>query len=281
MRRQTTFVSVLSQVATYGILGTTAFLMAFPFYWMVVTTLKPAAEVYTTEIGLIPSTLTLFMYRKLLSDPQLPVVRFFFNSAIISLGATLVCVVTATLAAYPLSRRKVPGGKLAYFLIIATMMVPGEVVLIGIFMVVNAFNMVNTYQGMIFPLAVNAVTFLIIYNYVLQLPKEMDEAALVDGASIWQVLWHIIIPLAQPAIYSATLLAFLSAWQNFTIPYLLTQSNNMYPLSVGALFTETTLYATMQETLSLSTILTIPTLLVFVLTQRFVFSGITTGAIKG
>jgi multiple sugar transport system permease protein len=94
-------------------------------------------------------------------------------------------------------------------------------------------------------------------------------------------LWHIIIPLAQPAIYSATLLAFLSAWQNFTIPYLLTQSNNMYPLSVGALFTETTLYATMQETLSLSTILTIPTLLVFVLTQRFVFSGITTGAIKG
>ena len=281
MRRKMTLSQILSQTAIYAILVVSAFLMAFPFYWMVITTLKPAEEVYTTHINLVPSTLTLAMYKKLLSDPQMPVARFFINSVIISLGSTLVSVITATLAAYPLARRKVPGGKLAYLLIIATMMVPGEVVLIGIFMVVNAFRMVNTYQGMILPLAVNAIIFLIIYNYVLQLPREMDEAALVDGASMWQVLWHVIIPLAQPATYSATLLAFLSAWQNFTIPYLLTQSNNMYPLSVGALFTESTLYATMQETLSLSTILTIPTLLVFVLTQRFVFSGITTGAVKG
>jgi ABC-type glycerol-3-phosphate transport system permease component len=281
MRRKMTFSQILPQTAIYAILVVSAFLMAFPFYWMVITTLKPAEEVYTTHINLVPSTLTLAMYKKLLSDPQMPVARFFINSVIISLGSTLVSVITATLAAYPLARRKVPGGKLAYLLIIATMMVPGEVVLIGIFMVVNAFRMVNTYQGMILPLAVNAIIFLIIYNYVLQLPREMDEAALVDGASMWQVLWHVIIPLAQPATYSATLLAFLSAWQNFTIPYLLTQSNNMYPLSVGALFTESTLYATMQETLSLSTILTIPTLLVFVLTQRFVFSGITTGAVKG
>jgi ABC-type glycerol-3-phosphate transport system permease component len=166
-------------------------------------------------------------------------------------------------------------------LIVATMMVPGEVVLIGMFMVVNAFQMINTYQGMILPLAVNAITFLIIYNYILQLPREIDEAALVDGARMGQILWYIIIPISQPAIYSATLLAFLSAWQNFTIPYLLTQSNAMYPLSVGALFTESTIMSTMQETLALSTILTIPTLIVFVLTQRFVFSGITTGAVKG
>ncbi len=281
MRRKSSVGELIGSTVVYGILVVSAFLMAFPFYWMVITTLKPAAEVYTRHIGLIPSTLTLAMYRKLLSDPQMPVVRFFVNSVIISTGATLVSTVTAILAAYPLARRKVPGGKLAYLLIIATMMVPGEVVLIGMFLVVNAFKMINTYQGMILPLAVNAVIFLIIYNYVLQLPKEMDEAALVDGANIWQVLRHVIIPLAQPAIYSATLLAFLSAWQNFTIPYLLSQTNSMYPLSVGALFTESTLYATMQETLSLSTLLTIPTLLVFVLTQRFVFSGITTGAVKG
>jgi ABC-type glycerol-3-phosphate transport system permease component len=98
---------------------------------------------------------------------------------------------------------------------------------------------------------------------------------------MWQILFRIIIPISRPAIYSATLLAFLHAWQNFTIPYILTMSQEMYPLSVGALFTESTLYATMQETLSLTTILTIPTLILFVLTQRFVFSGITSGAVKG
>jgi ABC-type glycerol-3-phosphate transport system permease component len=281
MHRKRTAAAVLSRVVIYTVLIASALLIAFPYYWMVITSIRPANEVYTTHPTLIPSSVSLGMYQKLLGDPQMPVARFFINSVILSLGATIISTITAILAAYPLARRKVPGGRIAYLLIIATMMVPGEVVLIGMFLVVNAFKMVNTYQGMILPMAVNAIIFLIIYNYILQLPREMDEAALVDGASMWQILRHVIIPLSQPAIYSATLLAFLGAWQNFTIPYLLSQTNSMYPLSVGALFTESTLFATMQETLSLSTLLTIPTLIVFVLTQRFVFSGITTGAVKG
>jgi multiple sugar transport system permease protein len=281
VRKKTRWSNVLSQVLLYGFLIVVAIFMAFPFYWMVISTVKPENEVYSRSIQLLPSSLNFQMYAKLLSDPQLPVVRFFINSVIISVGSTLVCVATASLAAYVLSRYEIRGGKLFYFLIIATMMVPGEVVLIGMFWVVNAFDMINTYQGVILPLSVNAVIFLIIFNYMKELPRELDEAALVDGASHWQILWHVILPISLPAIYSATLLMFLTAWQNFTIPYLLTQSNEMYPLSVGALFVETELFATMQQTLTLSTILTVPTLLVFIATQHFVFSGITMGAVKG
>lgn len=270
-----------TRAVVYAILGVSAFVIAFPFYWMVVSTIRPEREVYTVTLNLLPSELSFAMYRKLLGDPQLPVVRFFLNSVVLAVGATLVNVATAVLAAYALSRHKVPGGTLFYYLIIATMMVPGEVVLIGLFRVVNALQMIDTYQGMILPLAVNAVNFLLIYNYMLALPRELDEAARVDGARTWQVMWHVTLPLTRPALYSATLLAFLSAWQNFTIPYLLTQTNNMYPLAVGALFAEGTIMATKQETLTLATMLTIPTLVVFVLTQRFVFSGITAGAIKG
>ena len=270
-----------TRAIVYAILGAAALLIAFPFYWMVISTIRPENEVYTVALNLLPSKLSFAMYRKLLGDPQLPVARFFLNSVVISIGATIVNVITAVLAAYALSRHRPPGGTILYYLIIATMMVPGEVVLIGLFRVVNALAMMDSYQGMILPLAVNAVNFLLIYNYMLGLPRELDEAARVDGAKIWQVLWHITVPLTKPAVYSATLLAFLSAWQNFTIPYLLTQSNNMYPLAVGALFAENTIMATKQEALTLATILTIPTLLVFVLTQRFVFSGITAGAIKG
>jgi multiple sugar transport system permease protein len=281
VRRKTRWSSILSQVLLYSFLIVVAIFMAFPFYWMVISTVKPENEVYSRSIQLLPSSLNFQMYAKLLSDPQLPVVRFFINSVIISVGSTLVCVATASLAAYTLSRYEIRGGRLFYFLIIATMMVPGEVVLIGMFWVVNAFDMINTYQGVILPLSVNAVIFLIIFNYMKELPRELDEAALVDGASHWQILWHVILPISLPAIYSATLLMFLTAWQNFTIPYLLTQSNDMYPLSVGALFVETELFATMQQTLTLSTILTVPTLLVFIATQHFVFSGITMGAVKG
>jgi multiple sugar transport system permease protein len=280
-RKKIRLSNVLSQVLIYSFLILAALFLAFPFYWMVVSTIKPENEVYSRSIELLPSRIDFQMYDKLLSDPQLPVARFFLNSVIISVGATLVCVATASLAAYVLARYEIRGGKLFYFLIIATMMVPGEVVLIGMFWVVNAFNMINTYQGVVLPLAVNAVIFLIIFNYMKELPRELDEAALVDGASHWQILWHVILPISLPALYSATLLMFLTAWQNFTIPYLLTQSNDMYPLSVGALFVETELFATMQQTLTLSTILTVPTLLVFIATQHFVFSGITMGAVKG
>jgi ABC-type glycerol-3-phosphate transport system permease component len=248
---------------------------------MVVTTLRPEAEAYSVALTLWPSRISLATYWKLLSDPQLPVLRFFVNSLIIAAGATVANVATAALAAFALSRHTVRGGTLVYYAVIATMMVPGEVVLIGLFRVVNALGLIDTYLGMILSLAVNAVNFLLIYNYMRALPRELDEAAMVDGAGPWQVLWRVILPVTRPVLLSATLLAFLSAWQNFTIPYLLAQSNNMYPLAVGALFTESTLMATKQETLTLATILTLPTLLVFVLTQRFVFSGITAGAVKG
>jgi len=280
-RKKLSIQQVLQRISVYIILIVTAIFIAFPFYWMVLTTIMPASEVYNTEIKLFVSHIDFTMYHKLLTDPQLPVTRFFINSLIISIGATVLNILTAIFAAYPLSRRKIPGGKIFYYLIVATMMVPGEVVLIGLYRVVHSMSMYNTYQGMILPLAVNAVNFLIIMNYMLTIPRELDEAAIVDGASMWQVLLKIMLPLSKPAIYSAMLLAFLSAWQNFTIPYLLSSSNDMYPLSVGALFTENTLFATRQETLTLSTILTIPTLIIFIFTQRFVFSGITAGAIKG
>ncbi len=270
-----------ARIVVYGLLGLAALAMAFPFYWMVVTTVRPEREAYSVALSLWPSRLSLDVYRKLLADPQLPVVRFFLNSLIIATGATVANVGTAVLAAFALGRHAIPGGALAYYAIVATMMVPGEVVLIGLFRVVNALGLIDTYLGMLLPLAVNAVNFLLIYNYMRALPRELDEAARVDGATSWQQLWHVMLPLSRPVLYSAMLLAFLAAWQNFTIPYLLAQSNAMYPLAVGALFTESTLMATKQETLTLATILTVPTLLVFVLTQRFVFSGITAGAVKG
>ena len=281
MKRRLGWKDVVARVAVYVSLGSAAVVIAFPFYWMVVTTIRPEAEAYSVALALWPSRLSFGTYAKLLTDPQLPVARFFLNSIVIAVGATVANVGTAVLAAFPLSRHVVPGGRLVYYAVIATMMVPGEVVLIGLFRVVNGLGLIDSYLGMILPLAVNAVNFLLIYNSMRALPRELDEAAMLDGAGPWQVLWRVIVPLTRPVLLSATLLSFLSAWQNFTIPYLLAQTNRMYPLAVGALFTESTLMATKQETLTLATILTVPTLVVFVLTQRFVFSGITAGAVKG
>jgi ABC-type glycerol-3-phosphate transport system permease component len=267
--------------AQYFVLLIVVFIMAFPFFWMVITTLKPDAEVYTSEIILISRNMSFEVYIRLLTDPLLPVMRFFLNSIIISTAAMLLCVSTALLAAFPLARRRMPGKRIIFSTIIATMMVPGEVVLIGLFIVENSLGIIDTYHGIFLPLSINATIFLIIYNFIGQLPKALDEAAMIDGASLWQILIQIIAPLSKPALFSSALLAFLGAWQNFTIPYIIAQSNKMYPLAVGALFVESTLYATIRDTLALSTLLTIPTLIIFIITQRYFFSGITAGAVKG
>ena len=265
----------------YLVLIIVLFVTAFPFFWMVITTLKPDMEVYTTKIILFSRNMTFDIYKKLLTDPFLPVVRFFFNSLIISIFAMFICVATALLAAFPLARRRMPGKRIIFLTIIATMMVPGEVVLIGLFIVENGLKMINTYQGMFLPLSINATIFLIIYNFIGQLPTALDEAAMIDGANLWQIFSQIIVPLSKPALFSSALLAFLNAWQNFTIPYIIAQSNKMYPLAVGALFVESTLYATIRDTLALSTLLTIPTIIMFIITQRYFFSGIVAGAVKG
>lgn len=271
----------LVHMVIYTILIVLALSMAFPYYWMVVTTFKTSQEVYSGELRLFPSKFSIEVYEKVLSSKEIPILRFFANSMLISLGSMVISVGCSILAAFSLSRFKVPGGFFFNLLILSTMMVPGEVVIVGIFMVIRNFKMIDTYQGVILPLSVYAVIFMVLYTYMKQIPRELDESAFIDGANHWQVMSRIIVPISIPVIYSAILLAFLHAWQNFTIPYILTLSHEKYPLAVGALFTESQLYATMQETLSVSTLLTIPVLILFILTQRFVFSGITAGSVKG
>jgi ABC-type glycerol-3-phosphate transport system permease component len=272
--------STAVRVAVYLVLGVFAFLLAFPYYWMVVTTLRDSTAVYSRHINLLPLPFSLEAYRKLLTDQAMSITTYFMNSAILSVGATLLCVVTALLASYPLARRRMVGRRLFFYLIIATMMVPGEVVLVGMFLVVNSLHLINTYLGMILPLSVNAVVFFIFYNFMRALPRDLENAARIDGASELQVLLRIVLPLSGPAVNAGAVLVFLAAWQNFTVPYILAASDKMYPLAVGVLFQESTLYARTQEILTFSTILTIPTLVVFALTQRIVFSALTAGGVK-
>jgi ABC-type glycerol-3-phosphate transport system permease component len=277
--RQIAVPRAVTHISVYLLLGAFAFLLAFPYYWMVVTTLRESTAVYSRHINLLPLPFSLEAYRKLLTGSA-SITTYFMNSTILSVGATILCVSTALLASYPLARRRIPGRRFFFYLIIATMMVPGEVVLVGIFLVVNSMHLVNSYLGMILPLSVHAFVFFIFYNFMRALPRDLENAARIDGASELQVLLRIVLPLSGPAVSAGAVLVFLAAWQNFTIPYILAESDKMYPLAVGVLFQESTLYARTQEILTFSTILTIPTLIIFALTQRLVFSALTAGAIK-
>lgn len=266
--------------AIYAVLIVVALAILAPFYWMVITTVRPAEEVYKVGLHLIPSSISLAMYRDIIGDPFFKIPRYFLNSVLIAVGATTVNLVVSFLGAYGLTRTKVLGGKAIYYLILAQIMMPAQVILIGIFVIVGSLGLRNTYPGIILPISCNAVVFLIIYNFVASLPREVKEAALVDGASELQVLRYIVAPLSLPALRSGGLLMFLYSWQAFIIPYLLSTTDKFYTLPVAMRFFENKLFATMQEVLTIGVIITIPSLLVFILTQRTVMKGIVAGSVK-
>lgn len=255
----------------------TAVVFLLPYYLIVIATLRPAGESLSTTVNLFPSSISLDVYANLLSDRTITIGRWALNSLLIAGAATVINVSLSLLAAYALARLRPPGTAWLIGLLVATLMAPGEVVLIGLFFVNNSLGLLNSLVGVFLSLSVNAVIFLVLYNYLRGLPSEIEEAARIDGAATFQLLRHIIVPLTRPALGAAALLQFLSSWQAFTIPYLLINRNDLYPLSVAMTFQETDLYSTTQQVLALAVLLSVPTLVVFLLTQRRIFSGITVG----
>ena len=281
MRIRPRWRSALSSWLLYLTMAFFAFLMAFPFYWMIITTFKTTEAIFTSRIYLLPLPFSLEQYLKVIGAPYFPLVRIFFNTVFVSLGATFVCVLVSILAAYPLARRDVPGGRFLYYFILATMMIPGQVVFIGLFKVVRTLNLLNTYPGLILPMSLSPITFLILHSYISELPVELEEAAVIDGATIRQVLFQVIFPLSMPAVASAGILHFLSTWQAFLLPYMLTLRKEMYTLPVAGLWFENELSSMMPERLALAAVMSVPVIIVFIVTQRHVFRGILGGALKG
>jgi multiple sugar transport system permease protein len=272
---------LLSMVVVEGVLIVFAIIILFPYYWMVVTTLENPNTVYQPRIDLFPSPIYLDTYVEILRSSSGSIPQYILNSLVMSLGSTAVCVGTALPAAYALARRRPPGSALMFGILMATGLIPVETVIIGLFRVVNNVGMLDTYPGIILPLSINAAIFYIMYNLIGTLPQEIEDAARVDGASETQVILKVVLPLSKPAVNACAVLAFLMAWVNFTVPYMLAMSNKMYPLAVGITFYQSSLYATMQEILTVSTIMTVPVLILFVLTQRRVLESVMVGALKG
>jgi ABC-type glycerol-3-phosphate transport system permease component len=269
-----------SQLAIHVVLVVTAIVFLMPFYLMITATLRPEGEFLSTTVDLIPSRISLDVYTDLLSDGTITIPRWAFNSLLIAGASTFLNVSLSTLAAYALARLRPPGTPLIIGLIVATLMAPGEVVLIGLFFVNHSLGLLNSLLGVSLSLSVYAVVFLILYNYMRGLPLEIEEAAQLDGASTLQLLRYVVVPLVRPALGAAAILQFLASWQAFTIPLILINRNDLYPLPVAILFQQTDLYSTQQQVLALAVLLSVPTLIVFILTQRRVFAGITVGSGK-
>lgn len=261
-----------------AVITVVALLVAFPFVWMILTSLRTQQEIFASPGNLIPSTLNFDAYVKVWS--QLPFARLFVNSIIFAGGATALSVLFDSLAAYALSRLSFPGRTLAFYIVLATLMVPYQITLIPVFQTVFDLHWLDTYQGLIVPRATSAFGIFLLRQFFVTVPRELDAAARMDGASDFRIYWSIMLPLAKPALATLAVFHFMNNWNDFLWPLVITSSPDMRTLPAGLTLFSGQFVVEHAVLMAGATLSLLPLALAFFLAQRYFVQGIATTGIK-
>lgn len=259
-----------------------AFLWSLPFVWMVSTSFKLPEHVMTKDIEWLPRVWTVSNYLKVL---EFPILRWGFNSIVQATVSTALCVFFGAMAGYALARMRFPGNGLLFALFIASLMIPVEVSIVPLLLAIIKVGWASTYQALILPTIANVFSVYIFRQFFLSFPKELEEAARMDGAGPFRTFLQVAMPLARAPTIAATVIIFTLNWNNFLWPLLVTFDESMKTLPVGiAQFAPVIGSHTQLESFSISmasvTILSIPSLILFFVLQKYFIQGISQGSIK-
>jgi multiple sugar transport system permease protein len=272
--------SVLYRVFQYVLLVLFGLFFVLPLLWMVVTAFKPFNE--WLNPNWIPMAPTLENFTSVFQDPTLPVARWFFNSLLIAVIFTVLIVIIDSMAAYAYARMEFRGRNLLFGLLLATLVMPGIMFLIPNYLTIARLGWLGTYQGVIAPGLSGVFGVFFLRQFFLSLPRELEEAALVDGANTWQTFTKVVLPLSGGALATLAVITFLESWNNFLWPLLITGSDReMQTLPVGLATLQGQYTFDYGKLMAGALVLSVPVLLLFVLAQRFVVRSISTAGLKG
>lgn len=257
----------------------TALVMLMPFIWMLSTSLKSAGEVFSYPPTFIPTDPQWSNYTRIFE--VLPFARFFLNSLFIALAVTALQLVTCSMAAYAFARLRFRGREALFLGYLGTLMIPAQVVLIPNFIVLRYLGWIDSYEALILPVAFSAFGTFLLRQYFLTIPRELEDAAVVDGANNWQIYWRVILPLSGPALSALAIFAFLANWNSFLYPLIVTTSNEMSTLTVGLNTLQGQYNTAWTLLMAGSVIALLPILLVFLFAQRYFIAGITLTGMGG
>jgi multiple sugar transport system permease protein len=249
--------------------------MLMPFLWMVSTSLKEPQSVFSLTPAWIPRPVTLDSYAQIWQ--VVPFARFFLNSVVVAICVTVGHVFTSACAAYAFARLRFPGRDRLFFCYIATMMIPGSVTLIPVFLLMKWLGWVDTYKALIIPGIFSAYGTFLLRQFFLTIPKDFEDAAKIDGGSAWSIFWTIMLPLAKPALATLTLFTFIGNWGSFMWPLLVMDSVEKKTLPIGlTYFQELYQYASPNWPLLMagSVVAVLPMIGLFLSNQRFFIEGI-------
>ena len=273
-----------TRLLLYAIAIVTSAVMIVPLYWMLATSFKPPGDVFASPIKWIPDPWTLANYRDVFT--LLPFGRFFINSVIVTLSIVAINILFDTAAAYAFAKLRFPGRDFLFFVLLITLMVPFQVNLIPLFRIMVALHRispylgVNTYFGLIAPSAIQVFGIFLLRQYISSIPDEILDSARVDGASEFKILRSIVFPLAGPGIATLAIFTFLSAWNDFLWPLIVTQTDQMRTLPVGLALLARKQEINWGDTMAGTVVTAMPMIVVFLVLQRRFIEGLTRGAIK-
>lgn len=267
----------------YLLLTAVAIVMIAPFVWMLVTSLTPASELYRYPPSL-PDSLAPENYTEVFG--RFPFGRFTVNSLTIAVLATVGTLASASLAAYAFARMEFRGRRALYWIVLATMMVPFQVTMVPIFFVIKTLGWIDSHAALIVPsyfgFGMGAFGVFLLRQFFATVPKEIEEAAVLDGASRFRIYWQILLPLATPALATLAVLTFMANWNDLLGPVLYLSSREKMTLTVGiAALQGGELAARIDLIMAGAVVSIVPILILYVIAQRYFIQGIGAGGVKG
>ena len=274
---------VLGQILTYGFLLIMAIIVIFPFYFMIISSVKTMDEYRRSIPTLIPQILDFRNYLEVFSSNDLKLGQLFFNTVFVGVVSTLLSLVITVLSAFAFARLEFKGKNALFGALLATMMIPGELFTITNYQTVSEFGWIETYTVLIVPFLVSVFYIYLLRQNFLQIPNELYLAAKVDGTSDLKYLWKVMIPLALPTLISITILKMMGAWNSYMWPRLVANDDAHRLITNGlrTAFTNAEGVTDIPVQMAAVAVVSLPLFLVFVFLRKYIMKGVSRSGIKG
>ena len=269
----------LQKIGFLIILAVATLIYIGPFLFSISISFNADKNVFEWPIKLLPETFTLDNYKNVWNE--LPFGKWLFNSVLVTTIQTITNVFFSALAGFAFARLEFKGRKLIFGLLLSSLMIPGIILLVPKFIILNEFRLINSYAGLIIPGLVGVTNIFLMKQFFETVPKDLEQAALIDGCSYFRIFWQVFLPISKPALAAVAIYTFQGSWNEFLWPVIVTYTENMYTLPLGMASLRTELMTDWPLLMAGTILISLPTLAIFIIFQRYFVQGVASSGLKG
>ena len=268
----------MRKIILFIVVGTMALIALFPFYWMIISSFRPNAEIFSTELNLIPKSFIFKNYSDLITTTNFP--RWIFNSILVAASTTALGLFFSTFAGFAFAKYNFFGKNILFLFVFLMMSVPRFVTVIPIFKLMSNLGLTNNYLALVLPFAINPFAVFLMRQYIKNIPNDLLDSARIDGCNELQIVIRIIMPVIKPSLGAAGIFILMMSWNDYLFPLILMTEKNMMLFPVGLASLKTLYVVEYGMIMAGSFLSTLPLMIVFLLLQKQFIAGLTEGAVK-